>query len=68
MKNRSRNNFGAAINKAVSQAPLIKECRAQGHQWEALAEPVTLDDSVLDVKCSHCGTLGNRAREAKGDA
>ncbi|KKM88414.1 hypothetical protein LCGC14_1258890, partial [marine sediment metagenome] len=25
MKNRSRNNFGAAINKAVSQAPLIKE-------------------------------------------
>ncbi|KKL96935.1 hypothetical protein LCGC14_1839440, partial [marine sediment metagenome] len=27
----------------------------------------TLDDSVLDVKCSHCGTLGNRAREAKGD-
>ena len=60
-----RASFGAAINKAVAQSSLIKECRGPGHQWTPLPEPMTVDDFVLDLKCSHCGTLGNLALEQK---
>ena len=68
MADKFTRSFFSAIDKAIDQSRLIKECRVPGHQWVD-TKPVELDDLTLDVKCSHCGTLANRAyQNAKGDA